>query len=83
MFNAYAASLPVVPVAPSLDSQLTPNGAGNPTLPVAAAKPILSAAAITAFYNQISRGEYVGREAEAEAIEAQINTAVAEGRVSK
>lgn len=83
VFNAYIASIPAVPAAPSLEDQITPDGAGNQAPPAAEAKPILSERAITAFYNDLARGNYRGREAEAESVEAQINAAVAEGRVSK
>lgn len=83
VFSAYIASIPVAPATPSLENQITPDGAGNQAPPAAEAKPILSERAITAFYNDMARGNYRGREAEAESIEAQINAAVAEGRVSK
>jgi len=81
VFNAFKSSLPVAPPPPSLDSHITPEGAGNPAPPAPVAKPILSERAITAFYNDVSRGKYVGREQEQAAIETSINEAVAEGRV--
>lgn len=83
VFQAFKSSLPVAPPVPSLDDQIAPDGAGNPTLPATPAKPLLSEKAITAFYNDLGRGKYTGRKAEADAIEAEINAAVAEGRVMR
>ena len=83
VFQAYISSVPAAPVQPSMEDQITPDGAGNSAPPAPEAKPILSERAITAFYNDRARGAYAGREAEADAIEAQIDSAVAEGRVSK
>lgn len=81
VFNAFINSAPTVKPAPSLESQIAPESAGNPVTPAAASKPILSEKAITSFYNDMSRGKYAGRETESSAIEEQINLAVAEGRV--
>jgi len=81
VFKAFVATLPVAPKPESLRDQVTPEGAGTVVTPTAASKPILSEKAITAFYRDVSRGAYKGREAEADSIEAQINLAVAEGRV--
>ena len=81
VFNAFKNAQPVPIAPPSLENQITPEGAGNPAPQLAPAKPILSEKAITAFYNDMGRGRYVGREAEATALEDIINQAVAEGRV--
>jgi len=81
VFKAFVATLPVAPKPESLRDQVTPEGAGTVVTPTAASKSILSEKAITAFYRDVSRGAYKGREAEADSIEAQINLAVAEGRV--
>lgn len=83
VFNAFLASLPTIPAQETLDNQIVPDSAGNPAPPVQASKPILSERAITAFYNDVSRGKYAGRQAEQDALEAQINAAVAEGRVRR
>lgn len=83
VFSAYISSIPAAPAIPSMDNQITPDGAGSSAPQVQAAKPILSERAITAFYNDKARGAYAGREAEADAIEAQIDAAVAEGRVGR
>jgi hypothetical protein len=81
VFNAYKASLPAVPVQESLTNQQTPDTGGGSPPPATPAKPILSQASIQEFYRNKTRGVYVGREAEADSIEAQIDLAVAEGRV--
>ena len=83
VFEAFIASVPPAPVMPSMEALATPDGAGNQPAPVAVSKPILSERAITAFYNDKARGVYAGREAEADSIEAQIDAAVAEGRVGR
>jgi hypothetical protein len=80
VFRAYKAALPKVST-PTLESQITPDGAGNSAPAPAPAKPFLSEKAIMSFYKDMAQGAYVGREKEAETIEAEINLAVAEGRV--
>lgn len=82
IFAAYKEQLPKAPAPPpSLDLQLTPDGAGGAAPPQQPVKPMLSEAAIKAFYRDKARGLYAGQEAQANAIEAQIDLAVAEGRV--
>lgn len=85
IFKAYLATLTPptqAPAAPAeaLNRQVAPRpGASAPQ--AAPAKRAVSAASIEQFYNDVRRGAYRGREAEAQAIEAQINAALAEGRV--
>lgn len=82
VFRAYKASLPPPAKPPSsLANQVAPSGAASAQPTAAPAKPVLSQKAITDFYNDLGRGRYAGREAEAASIEAEINLAVAEGRV--
>lgn len=83
VFNAHVSSVPTAPAPASMENQITPDGASSTAPQAGAAKPILSERAITAFYNDKARGAYRGREAEADALEAQIDTAVAEGRVGR
>jgi hypothetical protein len=81
MFAAFRKALPVPPPPPSLEDQIAPHTAGTP-LPVPdAPKQLIGTKAIDAFYNDVGRGRYVGREAEMTRIEANINLAIAEGRV--
>jgi hypothetical protein len=82
IFSVYKDSLPKAPPPPpSLQDQLAPNASGGAALPTPTVKPILSTKAINAFYRQLTQGEFNGREEQAAAIEAEINLAVAEGRV--
>lgn len=67
---------------PSLESQVSPSGAGSAPAPTAPApRKILSQKAIAKFYDDWAKGRYVGREEEAARLEQEINQAVAEGRV--
>lgn len=81
IFNTFKTSIPAAQTPPSLDNQIQPDGSGNPAPPAPVQKPILSQKSITDFYNDVSRGKYTGKEAEAAAIEEVINQAVAENRV--
>jgi hypothetical protein len=81
VFNAYKATVPAPPPQSSLANQVAPSGAASVVPASTAPKPVFSEKSITDFYNDLGRGKYAGRQAEADAIEAQINAAVAEGRV--
>lgn len=81
VFNAFLTSLPE-PVKPgSLANQVAPTGSASSAPAVAPAKTFVSEKAIKDFYNDLGRGRYAGRQSEADAIEAVINSAIAEGRV--
>lgn len=80
VFKAFIATLPQPPAAPPLESP-EPRGAGTPPPPPASQKPVYSQASITAFYDDVRRGRYRGRDAERLAFEAEINAALQEGRV--
>lgn len=62
-------------------SQVAPGSSKTPPSPPPAPK-VWKAAEINAFYADVTRGKYRGRDAEFNAIEAEINQAIAEGRVS-
>lgn len=80
VFKAFKASAPAKPQS-SLANQVAPSGAAA-TAPIAPpAKQVLSSKFVEKFYNDLAKGRYVGREAEAASIEAEINTAAAEGRI--
>lgn len=67
---------------PSLEQQVSPGtGAGSPTPTAPPAKPIITQAEITRFFNELAQGRWKGREQAAAAREAEINLAVAEGRI--
>jgi len=82
VFRAFAPTTATAPVARSdVDRQVSPKaGASGPT-PTAPAPTLLSQKQISDFYNDMARGKYRGREAEAAAIEQSVNSAIAEGRV--
>lgn len=82
VFKAFRASLPVAPEPDvGLAQQVQPSSVGNPPAPRVPTKQTITQKAITDFYNDVSRGKYSGRQAEADALEMQINLAVAENRV--
>lgn len=68
---------------PKLDGQQTPADRGAPPPPPQepAPKRLVSSKLVQQFYNDLAKGRYVGREAEAARLEAEINQAAAEGRV--
>jgi hypothetical protein len=82
VFRAFAPATTVAPlVKDPVDRQVSPK-AGASTAPQAApAKATFTEKEITAFYNDVSKGRFRGREAEAAAIEQSVNDAIAEGRV--
>lgn len=82
IFRAFAGPATSAPAAPSpVDKQVSPRaGAGN-SAPAQVTKPVFTQKQIADFYNDVARRKYVGREKDAAALEAEINAAIAEGRV--
>lgn len=84
IFNAYKATLqapaPVTPAANKLDKQVAPRTGAHTTAPVAA-RNTFTVAEVQAFYRDMQRGVYRGRDAEAAAMEQKFNAALAEGRI--
>lgn len=80
VFNAYKTQHPPK-AAQSMSNQVTPSGAAAPAPTAAPAKPILSEKFITKFYQDVALSRYAGRDKEMQRIEAEINSAIAEGRV--
>jgi hypothetical protein len=85
VFNAFKATQAPAPTpsAPggSLESQVAPSTAGSAP-PAPNPQPfVVTQQLINKFYRDQERGAYRGREAEAQRLEAEINRAVAEGRV--
>ena len=64
-----------------LAKQLTPRAAAS-AAPVATAKATVSERDIVAFYTDVAKGLYAGRDAEVARIENEFNLALAEGRVT-
>lgn len=83
VFNAFKQIAPAQAPAPAndLQSQVTPARTGATMAPQANTLRI-SEKSITQFYDDIRRGVYRGREAEAQRMEVEINRALAEGRVA-
>lgn len=68
---------------PSAENQVQPVTVGGAPAPRAPApKPYLTQKVVQQFYNDTARGRYRGREADAERLEAEINAAIAEGRIT-
>lgn len=83
VFNAFKSTRKAKPSA-ALEAQRAPST--TPAAPVATSqsqqlKAAISSKFVRDFYTDIARGRYKGREKDAEAIEAQINQAAAEGRI--
>lgn len=77
---AAAPVAPVRTVASELERQIAPSTVAS--APVPTSQPItFRVGDVQAFYNDVRLGKYRGREQEAAAIEARINTALAEGRI--
>lgn len=78
-FKAATAKKP----APSLESQVAPatGSGGQPSTATPAPKPMLNQKFVNTFYTDVAKGRYVGREAEQQRIENEINLAAREGRI--
>lgn len=83
IFQVFKDSRPKPPAKPtdSLASQVAPHSAtaGTPAAP--AAPEVISQASIIAFYDDVRRGKYRGREEEVARYESIINRAYQEGRI--
>lgn len=82
---AQAVAAPAAPAAPStvaseLERQIAPSTVAPSPSPTSQVT-TFRVADVQAFYNDVRLGKYRGREQEAAAIEARINTALAEGRI--
>ena len=64
-----------------MDKQVSPKAAASAAPTATDNKPVITQAQIKAFYDDVARGLYRGRQQEAQQIEAKINAAIAEGRV--
>jgi hypothetical protein len=80
IFKAFGATRPVAPKSNPISKQVSPSAVAS-AQPVAQEKQILTQQQIVEFYNSVRRGEYRGREVERVQAEAEVNLAIAEGRV--
>ena len=82
VFRAFAPVTQPAPVARNVvDRQVSPKAGASGPAPTAPTVTSLTQKQIADFYNDVARGKYRGREAEAAAIEQSVNSAIAEGRV--
>jgi uncharacterized protein YukE len=82
VFRAFAPATTVAPVVRNpVDRQVSPKAGANAPAPTAPSSTMYTQKQISDFYNDVARGKFKGREAEAQAIEQSVNTAIAEGRV--
>lgn len=87
-FKAYEATKPTPAAAPAkaqseLARQVAPAKAAAAATPASTDKKFWNDAAVNAFYADVRRGKFVGREAEMQRIENDIHAAAAEGRYLK
>lgn len=83
VFRAFAPATPnPAPVARNpVDRQVSPKAGASNAPPTAATKAMFTQKQVSDFYNDVARGRFRGREAEAAAIEQSVNLAISEGRV--
>lgn len=80
VFNAFTGPRHAAPKTDPLDKQVSPKGSAAPAPTTQQARTYKSSD-VTKFYDDVRRGTYRGREAEAARFEAEINNALAEGRI--
>lgn len=81
VFKTFAATLPAASKSNNLDKQVSPKGSASAAPPAPAQPVTYTQQQVVDFYNAKRRGEFRGREKEAAQYEAEINLAIAEGRV--
>jgi hypothetical protein len=85
VFNTWKGTVPQTPKpAPRQEPQVSPRSSGNGNATVDAApgnKPVITIQAVEAFYRDVQRGAYRGREQDMAQQEAVINAALAENRI--
>lgn len=83
VFQAFKNTMPQAPVTKpnAVEKQVTPRATAASAAPAPTEKPVYTQKQVQDFYRDLTRGVFKGREAEAQRIEAQINAAMAEGRI--
>lgn len=81
VFKAFMATQPQAPKPNPVDKQVSPKAAASAAPTATDNKPVFTQAQIKAFYDDVARGLYRGRQQEMQQVEAKINAAIAEGRV--
>lgn len=82
VFKAFAKTIatPAAPKVDPLSKQVSPSAAASAP-PQPTEKQILTQQQVSAFYADVAKGKYRGREAEVERLNAIVNEALADGRV--
>lgn len=80
VFKAFKAAHPVKQPS-SMANQVAPNGAAAASPSAQSVKPVFTSKFVEKFFNDVARGHYARREAEAAQIEAEIDAAAKEGRI--
>lgn len=87
IFNAYKLTLAPAPAprqaANDMSELQAPQSLAAAPAPVQQEVPFVSTAQVNSFYNDVAKGKYRGREAEAAQMEAVINAAAAAGRITR
>lgn len=84
VFKAFAPSQPATPTprsTPALDKQVSPKGSAASTPPQQVQPKVWTQQEVVDFYTAKRMGEFRGRDADAQRLEAEINLAMAEGRI--
>ena len=83
VFKAFAVTLPQAPAKPSasVDKQVSPKGSAASAPPTPNQPKVWTQDEVIRFYEAKRKGEFRGREADMQALEAAINLAMAEGRI--
>lgn len=83
VFNAFKATIPKAPTKPSaaVEKQVSPKGSAPSAPPQANTPRVYTQKDVVEFYHAVRRGEFRGRDQDRQALEAEINLAMAEGRI--
>ena len=81
VFKAFMATQTPPTKPTTVQKQVSPKGAASPAPTATDSRQFITEKQISDFYNDLSKGLYRGRPEEVARIEAQINAAIAEGRV--
>ena len=83
VFKAFAATLPQTPTKPSspVAKQVSPKGSAASAPPTPNQPKVWTQQEVVSFYEAKRRGDFRGRDQEVAAFEAEINLAMAEGRI--
>lgn len=81
VFSAFKSTLPAAPKTNPLEKQISPNAGAAAPAPAERAPRTYTQAEVARFYDDVRKGVYRGREAEAAKLEQAFNQALQEGRI--